>query len=41
MNHYEIVFLVYPDKTMYIKSIVSYYINFVNKEKGKIYRLED
>ncbi len=41
MNHYEIVFLVYPDKTMYIKSIVSYYINFINKEKGKIYRLED
>ncbi len=41
MNHYEIVFLVYPDKTMYIKNIIDYYINFINNKNGKIHRLED
>ncbi len=41
MNHYEIVFLVYPDKTMYIKNIINYYTNFINDKNGKIHRLED
>ncbi len=41
MRNYEIVYLVYPDKTMYIKNIVSYYTNFINKKEGKIHRLED
>ncbi len=41
MNHYEIVYLVYPDKTMYIKNIINYYINFVNNKNGKVHRLED
>ncbi len=39
--NYEIVFLVYPDKTMYIKNIVNHYINFINNKNGKIHRLED
>ncbi len=41
MYHYEIVYLVYPDKTMYIKNIINYYINFINNKNGKIHRLEN
>ncbi len=41
MYNYEIVFLVYPDKTMYIENILNYYINFVNNKNGKIHRFED
>ncbi len=41
MCYYEIVFLVYPDKTMYIKNIINYYINFINSKNGKLNRLED
>lgn len=41
MRHYEIVFMIHPDKSENSNSIVTNYKNIVKKFSGKIHRLED
>ncbi len=41
MRHYEIVFLVYPNKSLYINDIIKYYSNIINNGDGVIHRLEN
>ncbi len=41
MRHYEIVFMVYPNKSLYINDIIKYYSNIINSSNGLIHRLED
>ncbi len=41
MRHYEIVFMVYPNKSIYINDIIKHYSFIVNSNNGKIHRLED
>ncbi len=41
MRHYEIVFMVYPNKSIYIKDIIKHYSFIINSNNGKIHRLED
>lgn len=41
MRHYEIVFMINPDKEKKINELISYYKKFITKENGKIHRLED
>ncbi len=41
MRHYEIVLMIYPNKSLYIEDIVKYYSNIINNNSGKIHRLED
>lgn len=41
MRHYEIVFMVNPDKEKKISELISYYKKFITKENGKIHRLEN
>ena len=41
MKHYEIVFVVHPDQSEQVKSLIEKYQGFVEAEKGKMHRLED
>lgn len=41
MQHYEIVFLVHPDQSEQVPSMVERYRGMIEKEGGKIHRLED
>lgn len=41
MKHYEIVFVVHPDQSEQVKSLIEKYQGFVEDEKGKVHRLED
>ncbi len=41
MRHYEIVFMVYPNKSIYVNDIIKYYSSIINNSNGKIHRLED
>jgi len=41
MRHYEIVFLVHPDQSEQVPSMVERYKATVEGKKGKIHRLED
>ena len=41
MKHYEIVFVVHPDQSEQVKSLIEKYQGFVEAEKGKVHRLED
>ncbi|CAL4324978.1 30S ribosomal protein S6 [Buchnera aphidicola (Chaitophorus populicola)] len=41
MRHYEIVFMIHPDKSEKSNSIVTNYKNIIKKFSGKIHRLED
>ena len=41
MRHYEIVFMVYPDKAEQVPAIVDRHKAAIKKAKGKIHRLED
>ncbi len=39
-RHYEIVLMIYFNKSMYVSDIINYYSKFVNN-CGKIYRIEN
>ena len=41
MRHYEIVFLVHPDQSTQVPSMIERYKTLIQKEKGKIHRQED
>jgi len=41
MRHYEIVFLVHPDQTDQVPSMISRYRTLIEETKGQIHRLED
>ena len=41
MRHYEIVFLVHPDQSEQVSSMIDRYKGMIEKDGGKIHRLED
>ena len=41
MRHYEVVFLVHPDQSEQVPSMIERYEGIVSKQKGKIHRKED
>ncbi len=41
MRHYEIVFLVHPDQSEQVPGMVERYTQSIEKDGGKIHRLED
>ena len=41
MRHYEIVFLVHPDQSEQIATTIERYKSLIEKDGGKIHRLED
>jgi len=41
MRHYEIVFLVHPDQSEQVSAMIDRYRTMIEKNKGKIHRLED
>ncbi|CAJ0990785.1 30S ribosomal protein S6 [Pantoea sp. Nvir] len=41
MRHYEIVFMVHPDQSEQVPSMIERYTGIVTNAAGKIYRLED
>ena len=41
MRHYEIVFMVHPDQSEQVPSMIERYQAMIEKAKGKIHRLED
>ncbi|AFP85445.1 ribosomal protein S6 [secondary endosymbiont of Heteropsylla cubana] len=41
MRNYEIVFMVHPDQSDQVFSMIEHYRNLIASDKGEIYRLED
>jgi small subunit ribosomal protein S6 len=41
MRHYEIVFLVHPDQSEQVPGMIERYTGVIEKDGGKIHRLED
>ena len=41
MRHYEIVFLVHPDQSEQVPGMIDRYTNTIQKDGGKVHRLED
>lgn len=41
MRHYEIVFLVHPDQSEQVPAMIERYSNTIQKDGGKVHRLED
>ncbi|MDT9587280.1 MAG: 30S ribosomal protein S6 [Candidatus Arsenophonus melophagi] len=41
MRHYEIVFMVHPDQSAQVSSMIERYSSSIIKARGKIHRLED
>ncbi len=41
MRHYEIIFMIYPNKSLYVNDIIKYYSNIIDSNNGIIHRLED
>jgi len=41
MRHYEIVFLVHPDQSEQVPSMIERYTQIIEKDGGKVHRLED
>lgn len=41
MRHYEIVFLVHPDQSEQVPSMIERYRSMIEEKNGKIHRLED
>ena len=41
MRHYEIVFLVHPDQSEQVPGMIERYTNIIQKDGGKVHRLED
>jgi len=41
MRHYEIVFMVHPDQSEQVPGMIERYSNTIEKDGGKVHRLED
>ncbi len=41
MRHYEIVFMVHPDQSEQVPGMIERYTQILQKDEGKIHRLED
>lgn len=41
MRHYEIVFMVHPDQSEQVAGMIERYTTAINKDGGKVHRLED
>jgi small subunit ribosomal protein S6 len=41
MRHYEIVFLVHPDQSEQVPGMIERYQEAIEKEQGRVHRLED
>ncbi len=41
MRHYEIVFMVHPDQSEQVPGMIERYTNTIEKDGGKVHRLED
>jgi small subunit ribosomal protein S6 len=41
MRHYEIVFLVHPDQSEQVSGMIERYQESIEKEQGRVHRLED
>jgi len=41
MRHYEIIFMVHPDQSEQVPSMIDRYSAIINKAAGQIYRMED
>ena len=41
MRHYEVVFLVHPDRSEQVPSMVERYTSAIKSAKGEVHRLED
>ncbi|MFP3029094.1 MAG: 30S ribosomal protein S6 [Arsenophonus sp.] len=41
MRHYEIVFMVHPDQSKQVASMIERYSHSINEAQGQIHRLED
>ena len=41
MRHYEIVFMVHPDQSEQVPSMIDRYTKSIEKSQGKVHRLED
>ena len=41
MRHYEIVFVVHPDQSEQVNSMVERYVSMVEKTQGVVHRIED
>ncbi len=41
MRHYEIVFMVHPDQSEQVPGMIERYSNTIQKDGGKVHRLED
>jgi small subunit ribosomal protein S6 len=41
MRHYEIVFMVHPDQSEQVPSMIERYTTAIQKDGGKVHRLED
>jgi small subunit ribosomal protein S6 len=41
MRHYEIVFMVHPDQSEQVPSMIERYTAVINKDGGQVHRLED
>lgn len=41
MRHYEIVFMVHPDQSEQVPSMIERYTQAIEKDSGKVHRLED
>ena len=41
MRHYEVIFMVHPDQSEQVPSMIARYRELVDQSKGKIHRLED
>lgn len=41
MRHYEIVFLVHPDQSEQVQGMIERYTQTIEKDGGKVHRLED
>ena len=41
MQHYEVLFLVHPDQSDRVQTMIERYRSMVESDNGKIHRLED
>lgn len=41
MNHYEIIFMVHPDQTDQVPSMIERYQALIKTQNGKVHRVED
>ena len=41
MRHYEIIFMVHPDQSEQVPSMIERYTSGIQKDGGQVHRLED